>query len=266
MSERRSPRTLRDVSHLFLSGGASERHEPRRGSVCVWIAVAGPAMNRAHFAAGTAAAFARQGMGVSLLELCDGLPNIGYYFGMEPAAYLAPARDRSAVVTGVWNGSIRYCASANSASFEQRCAEPIPSVGAQALLAAFPCPRERDAEHAIAMMAGATAGFNTGSLSSDRKPDAVIAAGCGESIGRAWAFSAGARKAFPNAAIVLITDDPDSCRRSEVDEKIVVPRDLRSSWARRMPPMEPFFGDLAYGILLMVGQQRRRGMHGAASA
>lgn len=232
----------------------------------VWLAVAGSSLNRAHFAAGTAAAFARNGMCVSMLELCDSLPNIGYYFGMEPAAYLAPASDRRALVSGIWNGSVRYCASANLASFTRYRREPLPSGVPHAFVAAFPCPREPDEARLRAALPIATAAVDDGGLGPGRAPDAIIAAGCGGSAGRARAFSTGMREAFPGAVIVLVTDDPGSCRGSDADENLIVPGDLRVSWARRMPPADQFFGDLVSGLLLVVSQHRRKGMSHAASA
>ena len=266
MPERRSPRTLRDVSHLFLSNGDSAHHEPRRGSASIWLAVAGASMNRAYLAAGTAAAFARQGMCVSILELCGGLPNVGYYFGMEPAGYLVPAIDRMELVSGTWNEAVRYCISANLASFERYRGE-APSPGApHVLLAAFPCPSERDAARLIAALPGAASVLDDDGLRTGRAPDAIILAGCGEGAGRVRAFSAEVRDALPNAAIVLVTDDPGAGRGSEADESLAVPGDLRSSWARRMPPADQFFGELAAGLLLVVSQRRRKAMHHAANA
>jgi len=266
MPERRSSRTLRDVSHLFLSNGVSAHCEPRRSSASIWLAVAGASMNRAHLAAGTATAFARQGMCVSLLELSGSLPNVGYYFGMEPAGYLAPALDRTALVSGMWNEAVRYCFSEDLASFERYRGEALPPGAPHVLLAAFPCPRERDAARFLEALPGTMSVHDDDGPRTGRAPDAIVAAGCGENAGRARAFLTGIRDAFPNAAVVLVTDDPGSGRGSEADEHLTVPGDLRSSWVRRMPPAEAFFGELAAGLLLVVSQRRRKAMHHAANA
>ena len=266
MTERRSPRTLRDVSHLFLSSGASAHCEPRRGSASIWLAVAGASMNRAHLAAGTAMAFAREGMCVSILELSGSLPNVGYYFGMEPAGYLAPAIDRTALVSGTWNEAVRYCFSEDLASFERYRGEALPPGAPHALLAAFPCPRERDAARFLEALSGTMSVLDDDGLRAGRAPDAIVAAGCGENAGRARAFLAGVRDAFPSAAGVFVTDDPGAGRGSEAEERLTVPGELRSSWGRRMPPAEAFFGELAAGLLLVVSQRRRKAMHHAANA
>ncbi len=134
MPERRSSRSLRDVSHLFLSESRPVRSEVRHATACVWLAAADASLNRAHLATGLAATFARQRMRVSLLEVCGNLPTIGYYFGMESAEYLSPALDRTALVSGAWNGAVRYFFSASVSSFRGRLGEEPKTRGA-------PCDR-----------------------------------------------------------------------------------------------------------------------------
>jgi len=266
MPERRSPRTLRDVSHLFLSGTEPARRAAPRSTVCVWIAVVGASLNRAHCAAGVAAAFARQGMCVSLLEVCRGLPNIGYYFGMEPAAYLAPTLDRSELVSGVWNGEIRFCFSADEAAFERYHGEDLPPGAPHAIVVAFSYPPERAAARFLAGLRSATAAVSDeGTALGQRPPDAIIAAGCRESAGRARALTAGMRDAFPHAAIFLLGDGGDAGRAGDADEGLVVPADLRASWARRLPPVDQLFGELAAGLLQVVSLRRRKGSGYAAN-
>jgi hypothetical protein len=265
MAERRSPRKLRDVSHLFLSRGGTAAHgEPRRVSVTIWLAVAGASTNRAHLAAGLATALSRQGMCVSLLEACAGLPNIGYYFGMEPAAYLAPAIDRAGLESGTWNGSIRFCFSANLRSFARYQGNALPPGVPHAIVAAFSHPREREAARYLAALAGAATALAGEGERSGGAPDAIIAAGSGASAEQAQALTAGMRDAFPEAAVFLAADDPGAVRSSAADGMFVLPGDLRCSWARRVPPADRFFDELAAGLLQVVGQRRKReGGHAA---
>jgi hypothetical protein len=265
MPERRSPRKLRDVSHLFLSGAAGSRSAAARSTVRIWIAVVGASLNRAHCAAGTAAALARQGMCVSLLEVCRGLPNIGYYFGMEPASYIGPTLDRAELVSGTWNGAIRYCFSADPAALERYGGEDLSLAFPHAIVEAFPYPRERDAARFLATLERAAAAVSDGEVATGCPPDAIIAAGCGGSAERVRALTAGMRDAFPHAAIFLVTDEAAAARPSEADESLLVSDDLRTSWARRTPPVDHLFDELAAGILQVVSQRRKRGGDHAAN-
>jgi hypothetical protein len=109
MPPRRTPKRLRDVSHLFLSkSGSFKFTEERSVEAVVWLAVTGRSLNRAYLASGIGTAFARLGMKVTLLELGEGLPNIGYYFTREPAEYLGATLDGRAVIYGVSESLISY--------------------------------------------------------------------------------------------------------------------------------------------------------------
>ena len=263
MSERRPPRNLRDVSHLFLSGSQKAHSSAPRSIVSIWLVVSDASLNRAHLAAGVAAAFARQGMCVSLLEVCSSLPNVGYYFGAEPAAYLAPVLDRGRLVSGVWNGEIRFCVSADANALERYEGDELPPSVPHVIIAAFPHPRERDAARVLASLQRATAALSGIGAAVPVPPDAIVAAGCGQSAQRAGALTAGMRDAFPQAAVFLVTDDPGAPRANEADERFVVATDLRASWARRTPPVERIFNELAGGLLQVVSQRRRKAAHAA---
>jgi hypothetical protein len=258
MSERRSPRKLRDVSHLFLSESQKTPRAIPRSTLSIWIAVVGGSLNRAHFAAGTAMAFAHHGMCVSLLEVCGDLPNIGYYFSMEPPAYLAPVLRRTELVKGTWNGAVRFCFSADPVALERYEGDELPPTASHAIIMAFSYPRERDAASYLAKLQGAMAVFSYDEPGTVKTPDAIIAAGCQESAGRARSLTAGMRDAFPHAAVFLVTDDRGAGHAYEADERIVVPVDLRASWARRVPPSDRIFGEIASGMLQIVSQRRRR--------
>ena len=264
MPERRSPRRLNDVAHLFLSGAGTASHGAPRSPAGIWIAAAGASMNRAHFAAGMAAAFARQGVCVSLLELCDNLPNCGYYFGMEPPGYLGPAIDRTSLVSGTWNGAVRYCLSANLASFERYRGEALPIAAPHAIVVAFSYLHEREPGGLLAALQGAAAVL-TESGERTCPPDAIIAAGCGALARRARTLAMGMRETFPQTAIFLVTDDRRTGLASEADENFTLPRDFRLSWARRVPPVDRFFGELAAGLLQVISQRHRRGAGHAAN-
>ena len=105
--QERRPRDLHDISHLFLSSAA-----PAASTACaralVAVAGVGDGPWRAFTAAGLARALAAAGLDVTLLETGRALPNAGYYFALEPAAYLRPVLDPRAVVSGPGDGSIRF--------------------------------------------------------------------------------------------------------------------------------------------------------------
>ncbi len=255
MSERRSSRSLRDVSHLFLSESRPARDQARRGTACVWLAAADASLNRAHFAAGLAAAFARQGMRVSLLEVCGNLPPIGYYFGMEKAEYLAPALDRAALVSGEWGGTVRYCFSARVPSFRGYAGAKPDGAAPHAIVVAFTFPRGRNAAPFFSALQDVSAVFSGEGVPGGCPPDAIIAAGGGAGAERLGACAAGMREAFPRAAGFLAADR--SVREAGAFERIVLSDDMRRSWARRMPPADPSFDDLASGLLQVVSLRQR---------
>ena len=255
MPERRSSRSLRDVSHLFLSESRPVRSEVRHGTACVWLAVADASLNRAHCAAGLAAAFARQGMRVSLLEVCGNLPTIGYYFGMESAEYLLPALDRAALVSGSWNGTVRFCFSASVSSFRGYVGKEPDRAAPHAIVVAFPYPRRLSAAPFLSALRDASAVLAGDAAPDGCPPDAIIAAAGAEGAKRIGACMAGMREAFPRAAGFFVADR--SVREAGAFERLGLPDDLRRSWARRMPPSDPWFDDLAAGLLQVVSLRRR---------
>jgi hypothetical protein len=262
MPERRSSRSLRDVSHLFLSESRPVRSEAPRGTACVWLAVADAALNRAHFAAGLAAAFARQGTRVSLLELCGNLPTVGYYFGMESAEHLSPALDRAALVSGAWNGTVRYCFSASLSSFRGYLAHEPDRAVPHAIVVAFPYPRRLSAAPFLSALRDVSGVLRGEAAPDGCPPDATIVAGGAEGAERIGDCVTGMREAFPGAAGFFAANV--SMREAGAFERLALPVDLRRSWARRMPPVDPWFDDLAAGLLQVVSLRRKGTVSGAA--
>lgn len=255
MPERRSFRNLRDVSHLFLSEARPARSEARTGTACVWLAAADASLNRAHFATGVAAAFARQGMRVSLLEVCGNLPTIGYYFGMESADYLSPALDRASLTSGLWNGAVRYCYSARVSSFRGYVGKEPDRAAPHAIVVAFTYPRLRSAAPFLSALRDVSAVLAGDASPGGCPPDATIVAGGAEGAGRIGACVAGMQEAFPRAAGFFAANV--SVREVGAFERIMLPGDMRRSWARRIPPADPWFDDLTAGLLQVVSLKRR---------
>jgi len=263
MPERRSSRSLRDVSHLFLSQSRPARSAGGAGTVCVWLAAADASPVRAHLAAGLAAAFAREGMRVSLLEVCGCLPAIGYYFGMDGAEYLIPVLDRGAIASGSWNGAVDYRFSSSVAPLGGRRADE-PSRGTpRAIVAAFQYPGGTCASPFLSELRRVCAEIaGGGAPGPGGLPDGILLVGHAASAPRLQACMAGLEEAFPRAACFCASNVP--VRNAGAFERLPLPEDMACSWPRRAPPAGPWFDDLA-GRMLQVVSMRRRGVAGCAA-
>ncbi len=257
MATRRQPRTLQQVSHLFLSSGADAAERGRaRAEGIVWIVAAGRSANRAHLAAGAAAALARQNTAVSVCELSGNLPNVGYYFGLEPADYLATAIDRKALVTGTWNGSVRFASSPTGAS--------LASYGG--------VEPQRERPHVVVAAATAAGGsvsrlsevlesflgaFSLRAREGPARPDAILVAS-GEEAGMREREMAEVLRARQPEALLLFLGRAAAPRPLWADERFVLPDDLARTSHRRSPPESPWFGELAAFLVQRLGSRRRR--------
>jgi hypothetical protein len=88
----RQPRRLRDISYLYLSGRpASPGPAPvatRRRSLRVGFAGAGAGTGRADVCANMAVQLVRLGQRTLVIDLDPHLPNVGFFLGLEPGAYM----------------------------------------------------------------------------------------------------------------------------------------------------------------------------------
>lgn len=257
MPTRRHPRTLHDVSHLFLSSGASAatRGEGRSEAV-VWIAAAGRSANRAHLVSGAAAAFAAQGVVVTVCEEADNLPNVGYYFGLEPADYLAAALDRRALVAGFWNGAVRFVSSPSIEALARRGGEAPPAQRHHVLVAAATVPPGGAARagSALERIAGA---HSACPRERPVRPDAIIVASPAEGGSHAGEIAAAFRGRYAESLLVFL-GRAGTPRPVCADECVALPADLEASLPRRTPPGDPLFGELAALLLQRIGSRRRR--------
>ena len=265
MPQSKSPRKLGDISHLFLSTRDSESPlKGRRAEAVIWLAALGRSVNRAHLAAGLAAAVSRQGIFVSLLEVFRGLPNIGYYFGMEPADYLAPSLERMKVLGGSWNDSIRYCFSADPRPLGRWRPDAAPPTLSHALMTAFSYPGGVRGEALLCELRGVIAQFAESGRAGAAAPDALILAGGGPRALADEGLVARLRELFPEVLIFRAWQG-SGASLGGADERIELPASLASSWARRMPPADPFFNDLASNLFQVLSQRRRRAVRDAAT-
>ncbi len=262
MPERRSSRTLRDVSHLFLSQSRPARSASGAGTVRVWLAATDASPARAHIAAGLAAAFAREGVRTALVEVCGCLPAVGYYFGMDGAEYLLPVLDRGALVGGSWNGAVEYRIAAGIVPLAG-CRFDDPARGfPRAIIAAFQFPRGTGAGRFFEALERITAGIAGGAAPEAGSPDAILLTGGAEGAPRLKGSMAELERSFPRAACFLASDA--FSRGAGAFEHLSLPEDMRRSWPRRTPPADPWFDELA-GRILQVVSMRRRGAAGCAA-
>jgi hypothetical protein len=266
MPQRRSPRTLRDVSHLFLSGSesAGTRGIPRSEAV-IWIAAVGASANRAHLAAGTAAACVGQGMCASVMEVGASQPTIGYYFGMEPREYLAPAVDLSTLVSGVWEDRVRYCFSAKLSSLARYQGTALRPDMAHAIVVAFSAPPAGAFSRFVPALRVAAAAVGDHRGPGAPLPDCIIIAADRRHTVQARALLSDLRETVPHAMFLFAASGIDRARVVEADDSLHLPAALRESWARRMPPRDRFFDELVTGVFQMLSLRRRKAIGDAAN-
>lgn len=252
------PRSLKDVSHLFLSSVAPPtRPERPPAEAVVLLVAAGRSAGRARLAAGTAAAFARHGTRVSVCELAGDLPNVGYYFGLEPADYLAPALDRPALVAGAWNGSVRFASSRDPRSLLRSDGGPPPEDGSHVVVAACTALDGLEPARAVSAAIGAFAAEAPG---APRPPDAIVIADTGEESADAGALVREARGRWPEAIVFLLARGARG-DAGGADERFAAPADFEEAAPRRSPPADAVFDDLASLVLQRLGSRRRRREH-----
>ncbi len=210
----------------------------------------GHSASRALVASGSAAAFARQAVFVSVFEVANNLPNIGYYFGLEPQDYLASALCRKRVVSGMWNGVVRFACSASLASLvrEIESVEEFPHV----LILAFSLSRD-DIATQIQSISRISRNLSSKAGLAASEPDALILIGAnGQENGIRVPLEA-ARLRFPKAMSILCAHS--HMRVEGIDECVVIScRDA----ARRSPPEDPGFNELASIVLQRISSKRRR--------
>ncbi len=258
MHPRRTPKELPDVSHLFLSR-SDPAGDPGSGPVeaVFWIAVEKGFLHRAFLASGFGTAFAANGMDVSLLEVGAGLPNVGYYFAMEPSNYLAPVVECGGVVTGSPSASLWFA----------YAHEPVSLLGIQrefedgerphVILLSFSFSGGGPDPELLGELVGCTVHHLRGSR-GNRWPDGVLIFGVDDSMRPAERFIRTLRSG--NGDLIVFQHSADSAGRTdhEVDEMLTLPEGLFGSAARRLPPSDPFFNDCAVNLLELLSYRRKR--------
>ena len=274
----RAPKRLLDVSHLFLSKNDSERSKGvTGGEAAVWLAIQGETLNRAHLAAGIATALASQGIHVTLLELGQGLPNVGYYFALEPAEYLALTLDESSVITGESGTFIRYSIAPSPGRFPTGDRKAPPADSPHVSLIAFTCPLAESYREFFTELGSTTAslggtrddgGTRAG---SDSGNPSVGGNHSGEGMlldGLMFMTDGGKPEldrevidfiggANPRTVVFVARPDGSTGDDYGADEIVILPSDITTTWVKRVPPMGPFFSDFTASFLQVISLRRR---------
>ncbi|MBD3179071.1 MAG: hypothetical protein GF417_05450 [Candidatus Latescibacteria bacterium] len=115
----KQPRDLGQYMHLFLSDKEEKREDTTvPAEYNIWLVFTGIPAIRALFASGVASFISSRGNQVTLYETGGGLPNSGYYFGLDPEEYLLPSLEKDASINRVISPMLRYACSRKPAGLK----------------------------------------------------------------------------------------------------------------------------------------------------
>jgi hypothetical protein len=229
----------------------------------VHLASIGPAFCRAFLASGAAAALAREGDSrVTILETGPSLPNVGYYFALEPAEYLSLSLGRGGSINGLRGDSLRFACAASPGGLSLAGARFQASARSHVIVNAF------DSE---ALRAGGSMppelieAWRAGSLHGAGAAAHALVLFC-DASGAVTAedLPASFRRCFPGGTVFLPVGAgafpglAGGAGPSGV-EYFELPAERLPGLARRAAPRDPFFQGLASRILRILGSMSRRG-------
>jgi hypothetical protein len=255
MPTRRKPRNLQDVSHLFLSRGKEGVPGSGPAEAVLWMISIGGGSNRAFMASGCAAAAAGKGVRVTLLEIGRGLPNIGYYFALDPPEYAAAGIDPSRLVRGNHGPNLQFVSSVRAEALDPHGAETVPLLSPHLLLVAF----DEGIDYRTMEDIGGRWMPDHGG-----RPDAVCVFGDPNTRKGHGTLLADVRKRQRDAFILDLAVGSGGAGSGEADERLSVPGRLVSSWRKKVPPDDPFFDDAVSTVLQVLSHRRRRSEDHAA--
>ncbi len=259
MPGERTAKRFDEISHLFLSSPVRRDVPPvASAEVTLWLAVNGHAYNRALVAAGVAEAFSRIGVRCTLVEIGRGLPNVGYYFALEPRDYLAPTLDESRVVTGQVDSHIRFVYAIDPAFLEPFHPGKAVSEAPHVIVTAF--RRPLDGRMPISLSAVAAVADRFAMLAAGdggRKPDGIVVFTDSCTDDRARAIKTIFHLPYPEAVLFVAERRPVGGAVEDFTGALAYPCELLRVWGRRSPPAHPFFTDLATRYLQVLSHRRK---------
>jgi hypothetical protein len=207
-------------------------------------------VNRAHFAAGCSFALAAKGLGVTLLEFDRGLPNIGYYFGVDASRYLKPVLDDAALVTGRVEPGIEFACCRRPESLNGFSAARANTDPPNIVLVAFELSgAASDSDHidAIQQQSSRIAGREAG-------PDAVVIVA---DAGAVQPIIGLVGNRSPGELVFHVVCGTESGGYSGASEAYSLPDGISSSWGARSAPEDPFFDGLVSNLLQVISHRRK---------
>lgn len=215
----------------------------------LWLVPLGPGNNRAFMASGCAAAAAAKGLHVTLLEIGRGLPNIGYYFSLDPHEYAAASADPSRLVTGSSGTSLQFISCTRTKSLDLYEPRRITVDSPHLLVIAF----DEKTEHGVIEDIGRRWMPDHGG-----NPDALCAFGGPDAGIERRALFDTMRKRHREAFLLDLVNGCETEKGAEADETFSIPEHLVSSWCKRALPEDTFFDDVVSNVLQVLSHRRRR--------
>ncbi len=262
----KTPKQLHEVSGLFLSREKSQSAEPPvKPDVTVILAVLGEGPCRAFIASGIGAAFASQGVKVSLLETGNSLPNLGYYFALEAARYLASTLNGKRVVEGAAGHSLRYF-SAREPGLLGTCGGPFPRNSAPHLIVtAFDSTLPRLDSDGLQALIDVSSRFRKSKIEGNGTHAAAIIFVGRKGTESARELAARCISIDPDAPVFLAHETAVGAEMEAWKERgqhnlvfLEIPADLMKGLARRVPPTGRFFQEIVVNLLEVVGSRIKR--------
>lgn len=221
----------------------------------MWLAALERPVNRAFFAAGFANALAAKQLCVTLIEIGGGLPNIGYYYALDPAEYVVPIIDGSRFVVGSRAPYTRFASAARADVIGRYVPSPFPGESAHVLAMAFEYIDAGEREVRSSMLEDISRRLLP---SHSGLPDAVIAFDAGGNDASVKRFIDDVRGRYPETLLFRVTTCPMGELAVDVDESIVSPEELKSLWSSRAVPTITFFDGLVSNLLQVLSHRRRK--------
>jgi hypothetical protein len=255
MPIQRTPKSLYDVSHLFLSKREIPSSRSRSVEAAIWLVRIGSSFNRAFFASGCANAVAAKGLFVTLVEVGAGLPNIGYYYSLDPIEYASLSVDDYRLVTGFRPPYTRFASAVRTVEMNRYAPPILPDGSTHILLIAFDHTKGGDMEgrrSEIERIGGKVLRGHGGF------PDALVVCDEGSEPVEVRRFLADARMVYPGTPVFRVTSRLGEDKPFGADESIPMPAGLKRAWSSRSAPAAPFFDGLVSNLLQVLSHRRRK--------
>jgi len=257
--------SLQKVTRLYLSGkreSVSRNGSPKCTEAVVWLASGDRKFNRAFVSTGLAESFSGIGLNVTLIEASSSLPNIGYYFSLEPEDYLLGTIEGTHFFVGNWSGKLQYAFGTDiSGCF--RCIDRfVPQEFPHLVLLSFPIPSDGNTRGLIFELRRVGRALLRGDKEDTLGiPDLIFVACEHEEDETAAEFIETVRTTFQKPLINRAVLSPNAEELITSDRSIHLPPGLFYGSYRRVPPRSREFDEMATSMLEFISTRRKRAKH-----